>query len=72
MNYIDILGYSASIFIVASFLIKNNEKLLRTINLIGCVLFVVYGILDNAIPVVIPNAFLIVVQVYYIFFAKRK
>lgn len=72
MNYIDILGYLASIFIVASFLIKNNEKLLRSVNLVGCVLFVVYGLLADAIPVVIPNAFLVVVQLYYIFFAKRK
>lgn len=72
MNFINIIGYAASAFVVSSFLIKKNVTLLRIINLIGCILFVVYGILDHAIPVVIPNAILIFIQLYYIFLAKQK
>ncbi|MDQ0476816.1 MULTISPECIES: uroporphyrinogen decarboxylase [Chryseobacterium] len=62
-NYI---GYAASFFIVLSFALKDIKKI-RIINLIGCVLFVLYGIYSNYLwPIIIPNAVLCGIQVYHL------
>jgi uncharacterized protein with PQ loop repeat len=66
---IDILGYIASILAVISFLMKDVVKL-RTINLIACMMFIVYGILTNTAPVVAVNSIVALIQIYYIF--KKK
>ena len=63
---IEFIGYTASLFIVLSFLIKDNLVYIRISNLVGCALFVVYGFLINSIPVILPNSFLIIVQIVYI------
>ncbi|MDO5509139.1 MAG: SemiSWEET family transporter [Weeksellaceae bacterium] len=70
----DWIGYAASVFVVGSFLITNREKTLRTVNLIGAVLFTIYGFLIENIPIIIPNVVLIFIQLYYLFklsFPKR-
>ncbi len=71
-NYVEIIGYSASAFIMGSFLIFNNIKLLRIINGIGCLLFVLYGYLIDSWPIIIPNVFIFLVQIYYLFIHKDK
>lgn len=71
-NYVEIIGYSASAFIMGSFLIFNNIKLLRIINGIGCLLFVLYGYFIDSWPIIIPNVFIFVVQIYYLFIHKDK
>ncbi len=71
-NYVEIIGYSASAFIMGSFLIFKNIKLLRIINGIGCLLFVVYGYFIDSWPIIIPNIFIFLVQIYYLFIHKDK
>lgn len=71
-NYVEIIGYSASAFIMGSFLIFNNIKLLRIINGIGCLLFVLYGYFIDSWPIIIPNVFIFVVQIYYLFIHKDQ
>ncbi len=68
----DLIGYIASVLIVASFLVPNNMRLTRLINMGGAILFVIYGYLINSYPVIIPNVFIILVQLYYLFFYKKK
>ncbi|MFK8275246.1 SemiSWEET family transporter [Capnocytophaga cynodegmi] len=68
---IDLIGYVASFFVVLSFLIKDNILYIRFTNLVGCILFVIYGFLIDSIPIILPNAFLVFVQVFYIL-KKRK
>ncbi|MDO4229144.1 MAG: SemiSWEET family transporter [Capnocytophaga sp.] len=63
---IDLIGYAASFFVVLSFLIKENIIYIRLTNLVGCVLFVIYGFLIDSIPIILPNAFLVFVQIYYV------
>lgn len=65
------IGYAASVFIVLSFAV-NNLKSVRIINAIGCLCFVVYGIYFDIWPVVIPNAILIFIQLYYLLFKDKK
>lgn len=62
-GWIEWVGYAASIAIVISLVMTNMVKL-RMINSIGCVLFVIYGILVGAYPVVISNAAIIVINAY--------
>lgn len=71
-SYVEFIGYSASAFIMGSFLIFKNIKLLRIINGIGCLLFVVYGYFIDSWPIIIPNVFIFLVQIYYLFIHKDK
>ena len=72
MNWIEWIGYLAAALVVASFLVKNM-RLLRTINMLGAALFIVYGIfLDVNLPVIIPNFFIVGIQFYYLFIHKAE
>lgn len=65
VNYI---GYAASIFIVGSFALRKNLTKIRIVNLIGCLLFVVYAALADPVlwPVMIPNGTLCFIQIYHL------
>jgi len=65
-------GYAASVFLIISFLLKDQKKL-RAINLIGCIFFVVYGfLLDYAWPIIIPNFIIACTQVYHLWILPKK
>ncbi|WP_348798611.1 uroporphyrinogen decarboxylase [Flavobacterium adhaerens] len=60
------VGYLASLALMISFLMKNI-KALRIINSIGCLLFVVYGfMLATSWPIIITNAFILGVNIFYL------
>lgn len=59
------IGYLASV-VVAISLMMSNIKRLRWCNLIGAALFVAYGIAIGAIPVVLVNFFIVLIDVYYL------
>ena len=61
----EIVGYVASALIVIS-LTMNSLVRLRVINLVGAVVFVVYGVLIAAWPIVIVNAFVIAIDAYFL------
>ena len=66
-NYI---GYAASFFVVLSFMLKDITRI-RIVNLVGCILFVLYGIYSNYLwPIIIPNAVLCFIQGYHLI--KKK
>jgi hypothetical protein len=65
INWVEWLGYLASILVAISFLMKSIYKL-RLINMIGAVLFVIYGAAIQAIPVVLINLFVVGVNSYYL------
>lgn len=60
---IEILGTIASLFVFVSF-IFNDEKTMRLINIIGCVLFVIYGIIIISWSVILVNGGLIILHIY--------
>lgn len=69
---IEWVGYAASIMIAISLIMTDIVKL-RIINTIGCILFVIYGFSVKAYPVAIVNAFIILVNGYYLYkFYKEK
>ncbi len=61
----EIFGYAASFFVAIS-LLMSSFLWLRVLNLIGAVSFVVYGSLLGTIPVVITNAFIVCINIYYL------
>lgn len=66
------VGYLASLALIISFMMKNLNTL-RIINSIGAVLFVVYGVLlAISWPIIITNAFILFVNVYYLAFKRIK
>lgn len=65
-NWIEWIGYAASILIGISMFMKDIVKL-RFINLIGSLLFVIYGFIIKAYPVAIVNLVIVFVNIYYIY-----
>ncbi|MFC5046785.1 uroporphyrinogen decarboxylase [Aquimarina hainanensis] len=67
---VDIVGYFASFMVLISFLMKNI-KTLRLVNSIGCIAFIVYGVLLNwSLPIIITNAAIVLINIYYLFVKK--
>ncbi len=67
----EIIGYLASFLVAISFLFKDLN-IIRWVNLIGCLFFVVYGYLIGSTPVIITNVFIVLVQIYYLFIAPSS
>ncbi|WP_079721060.1 PQ-loop repeat-containing protein [Salegentibacter holothuriorum] len=65
------IGYLSSFFIAISFFMRNIVKL-RIINTLGCILFVIYGILIDSWPVIIANGIIVFVNFYYLFINKKQ
>lgn len=65
MNWIEIVGYIASILVAVS-LTMSNIKRLRWYNLVGCAVFSTYGLLVKAYPVFAVNGFIAIVNLYYL------
>lgn len=67
------LGLVASIIILISFLTSNQIKT-RIINMVGCIAFVIYGLLLPAYSTAFMNFALVVVHIVFItkHFIKRR
>ena len=59
------LGLLASAFILVSFL-TNNQIKTRLINMVGCVIFVVYGFILPAYSTAFMNGALFIVHIVYL------
>lgn len=64
MDFITIFGTVASVIIAISLTMKNL-KTLRIVNFIGAAMFSVYGIFIGAVPVIIVNAIIAVIDIYF-------
>ena len=67
MSY-ELIGTLASVIVLISFIAKGENKI-RIINIIGALMFVVYGLLINAFSIWFLNGMLILIHLYKI---KRK
>lgn len=59
------IGYLATVFLGISLMTKNSIRF-RWINGAGCLAFVIYGFLIGAVPVLISNLLLLVINMYYL------
>ncbi|MGY6499477.1 MAG: YgjV family protein [Acidimicrobiales bacterium] len=62
---VEILGYAASLFVVASLAMSSVVRL-RLLSLTGSTLFLVYAILIGSIPVAVTNAAIIGINIWYL------
>ncbi|MGP1455691.1 MAG: hypothetical protein ACTTJ7_08045 [Treponema sp.] len=65
MDFIQLLGYAASFIIFISLTMKSIVKL-RIVNAIGCVVFVLFALKTNSLPVVAMNIGIVFIDIYYL------
>lgn len=65
MNWVEVLGYVASALIVVSLMMTSVVRL-RMISLIGSLVFVAYGLLIGAWPVVLSNGAITLINLFYL------
>jgi hypothetical protein len=65
------IGYLASGLVLISFLMKDIF-VLRIVNTIGCLVFIIYGSMIDSLPVIITNAAIVLVNLYYLISPKLK
>ncbi len=65
MDFVEWIGYIASFIILVSLLMRSLKRL-RIINLVGALIFAVYGFLISAPPVMVMNLGIVVVNIYYL------
>lgn len=65
MNYIEVVGYLASVLVAVSLTMSQLLRL-RLINLIGAITFSIYGFLVGAYPVLFVNGFIVFIDLYYL------
>ncbi|MBU1093869.1 MAG: hypothetical protein KKH01_05355 [Firmicutes bacterium] len=65
-NILEWVGYLASLIVLVS-LVMSSVKRLRWINLIGALLFSIYGFAISALPVGFMNAGIVIVDIYYLY-----
>lgn len=66
MNNIEIVGYIASILVAISLTMSKILRL-RIINTLGAITFSLYGFFVSAYPVLFVNAFIAIINIYYLF-----
>lgn len=71
ISHVEWFGYLASLFVLMSFLMRNITAL-RYVNTLGCMFFVIYGVLLSSWPIIITNGAIIMVNFYYLFISKKN
>ncbi len=66
LTILDWIGYVASVLILISMLMTSFLKL-RIVNMIGALLFSVYGFLIGALPVGLLNLFVVFANIYHLY-----
>lgn len=61
----ELIGYLASLLVAVSLMMSQIVKL-RIVNMIGALTFTVYGFLIGSMPVALMNAFIVCINVYYL------
>jgi len=62
---IQAVGYLSSVLLAISLLVNNDLKF-RWLNTSGCVFFIVYGILIGALPIILTNTILFLINLFYL------
>lgn len=64
MIFREILGTAASLLVMLSYMVDGIK--LRIINIIGSIVFVIYGIMLGGISIIVLNSVTIFIHLYYI------
>jgi hypothetical protein len=63
MEPIEIYGYISMIVVIISMLMKDMKRL-RIINTISCAMFLIYGLILSAYPIVLLNTAIIFINLF--------
>lgn len=66
-----IVGYLASVFLAFSLLVNNDFKF-RWLSVVGCITFIIYGILISAFPVILTNGILFLINIFQLIKIYRR
>jgi uncharacterized protein with PQ loop repeat len=71
-SFTEIIGYLASIVVLISFVMKEVKRL-RMVNIVGCSLFIAYGVLlDFSIPLIVTNLAIVVINLIYLIKLRKE
>ncbi len=70
MSAVDLLGYAATVLVVAAMLMGSVVRL-RILNLLGAAAFGVYGALVHSVPLIVTNVIIVVVHAWKLFLIAR-
>ena len=65
INSVELIGYLGSILVAVSLMMRSLLRL-RIINLIGALVFTLYGVLLGAYPVAFLNGLIVCIDLYYL------
>ena len=65
MNYLELVGWIATFVVIGSFLINDMLKL-RSVNLVGATLCLIYGIIAGSFSIMFLNIVVMCIQVFKI------
>lgn len=71
MSWVEIIGLLGTVFVLISFFMKDVKKI-RCVNIIGAILFVIYGAIINAVATWILNGVLVVVHIVFLIKDKQN
>ena len=71
LEMLEIVGWSATAIVIFSFLI-NNMLWLRTLNLVGAFLWLLYGIIDVSYSIIFLNVVIVSIQIFKIIGLLKK
>jgi hypothetical protein len=63
MNWIEGLGYFATLVTLVSMMVKDMVYL-RVINSVGCLLWIGYGMMTESIPVLMVNTIILAIHIF--------
>ena len=67
----EIIGYLGSALILVSFLFKD-VRLIRLVNIVGALFFIVYGFTTKTWPTVVVNIALIIIHIFFLVKMRKK
>jgi hypothetical protein len=65
MENTEYIGYVASVIVLLSFLMRKIF-FLRIVNTVGCIFFIVYGMMLGSIPIILTNTAIALINGYYL------
>ena len=68
---VELIGILATLLVLISFLFTGEIKI-RVINIVGAVIFVIYGVLINSLSVWILNSALIIIHIVKLYKYKKE
>lgn len=66
-----LVGYAASVLLAISLLVNNDLKF-RWLNTWGCIAFITYGVMINALPIIITNSILLLINAFHLVKIYRR